>query len=150
MRRPLLAALLGSMPLIAGCYEYVRADSPTTLIGRPVQLLLTDAGSTAEAGKVGAAIEALDGVLLADSAGTYVIAMRLTRSRFGEEADWRGEHVTVPTPYVASILERRYSRSRTTFAGGLAAAGILGATVALRGGGGSSNGGGTPKPVGSQ
>lgn len=150
MRRPFLASLLASVPLLSGCYEYVRSDSPALLVARAVELVLTDAGSAAETGALGPGIEAVDGLLVSDSAGIAVIAVRRSRSRTGEETAWQGERVAVPSQYVASLLERRFSRSRTAFAGGLAAVGLVAATVALRGSGGANGGAVTPKPIGSQ
>lgn len=150
MRRLLLALSIAGTPLLSSCYEYVRTDNPTSLVGRQVQLVLTDAGTAAEAAMVGPSVEAIEGRYVALSEGTAVIAVTLTRTRSGQEVDWRGERVAVPMQHIASFLERRFSQSRTAFAGGLAAAGVIGATVALRGRGGASGSGSTPKPVGPQ
>jgi hypothetical protein len=127
--------------LLAGaCYEYVPARSTTSVLGRRVQLALTDSGSMVMASRVGPSVDAIEGTLLADSADAYVIGVTLTRARSGAETDWREERVVVPHPVVASFAERRLSRSRSTFAGALVSAGIVAATVGLRGGGSSSGG----------
>lgn len=147
LSRALLAAplLLGT-----GCYEYVRTSAPASLVGQRVQVVLTDAGTAALGRQLGPNVEALDGGYVGDSSGTYLLSVVLTRTHNGEEVDWKGERVAVPQQFVSSFLERRFSRSRTAFAGGLATVGIVGATIALRGTGGASGGGNTQKPVGSQ
>jgi hypothetical protein len=130
--------------LTAACYEYLPARSTASLLGQRVQLSLTDSGSVVMASRVGPSIDVIEGNLLADSAGSYVVGVTLTRARSGAETDWREERVAVPHPLVASFAERRFSRSRSTFAGALMSAGIVAATVGLRGGGSSS--GGVPTP----
>jgi hypothetical protein len=146
-RRP---ALVLCTLLAGACYEYVPARSVSSLLGQHVQLSLTDSGSVAMASRVGPSVEAIEGNLLADSAGAYVLGVTLTRARSGAETDWREERVAVPHALVASFAERRFSRSRSTFAGALMSAGVVALTVGLRGGGGSSGGGGPigGRPVG--
>jgi len=144
--RPLLAlcALLG-----VACYEYLPAGNSSSLIAQRVQLALTDSGSVAMASKVGPSVEAIEGTLIADSVGSYIVAVAVTRVRSGAEVDWRGERVAIAHPLVSSFAERRYSFSRSAFAGALMTAGVVGLTVALRGGGESSGGVPTPgRPAG--
>jgi hypothetical protein len=133
-----LAVLLG-----LGCYEYLPARDSAALVGQRIQLVLTDSGMVVLASRIGPSTDAIEGTLLADSLGTYVLAMALTRTRSGSEIDWRGEQVLVPHTLAASVAERRFSPARSTFAGGLAAAGIAGITVGLRGRGAASGSGGT-------
>jgi hypothetical protein len=123
------------------CYEYLPARGTASLVGRRVQLSLTDSGTVALASRVGPSVEAIEGDLLADSAGAYVVGVTLTRARGGAETDWRGERIAVAHPLVASFAERRFSRSRSTFAGALMSAGIVAVTVGLRGSGGATGGG---------
>jgi hypothetical protein len=139
--RPLLALCT---LLAAACYEYLPARSTTSLLGRRVQLSLTDSGTVAMASRVGPSVDAIEGDLLADSAGAYVLGVALTRARSGAETDWRGERIVVAHPLVASFAERRFSRSRSTFAGALMSAGIVAVTVGLRGSGSSNGGAPTP------
>jgi hypothetical protein len=140
-----LGALFGT-----ACYEYIPSHAPVSLVGQRVRLSLTDSGSVAMAGQVGPSVEAVEGTLVADSAGSYVLSTTLTRVRGGVETDWRGEHVRVAHPLVAMLAERRFSGSRSTFAGVLMAGGITAVTVSLRGRGGATGGGvpnpGTPAP----
>jgi hypothetical protein len=85
-------------------------------------------------------VEVIEGTLLADSAGSYRVGVLVTQTRAGSEMDWRGEPVSVSYALVASLAERRFSPSRTLFAGGLAAVGLTGVTAGLRGAGKSSGG----------
>ena len=127
------------------CYEYVPAPAPTSLVGQRAQLTLTDSGTVAMAGQIGPSIEAIEGLIDGDSAGVYLVSVSTTRARNGVESDWRGERVRVARSLVAGLAERRFSRSRSTFAGALMTAGVTAITVALRGGGGAT-GGGVPTP----
>jgi hypothetical protein len=143
--RPLLAlcALFGT-----ACYEYLPSREPASLVGRRVQLALTDSGAIAMAAQVGPSVDAIEGTLVGDSAGVYLVSVVATRARSGVETDWRGERVRVARPLVATVAERRFSRSRSTFAGALMTGGMAAITVALRGSGGATGGGvstpGTP------
>ena len=134
-----LVALFG-----VGCYEYLPMHRAQARHGERVQLTLTDSGALALATRIGPQVEAVEGSLLADSAGVYLVAVAVTRARGGVESDWRGERVAIPHALVSSIAERRFSRSRSTFVGALMTAGVVGITTALRGGGESS--GGIPSP----
>jgi hypothetical protein len=134
-----------SLSTLAGCYEYRPATSPAQLVGHRVQLVLTDSGSVVLAGRIGSSIEAIEGSYQGDSAGAYLLRLSGARARNGIETDWRGEPVAVPHALVASMLERRFSGSRTTFAGSIAAVGLGAMTAALRGRG--EGGGGGPVPV---
>jgi hypothetical protein len=139
-----LRSLVFLAPLLGGCYEYLPARSPTNLIGQRVQLALTDSGAVVLASRLGPSVEAVEGTLLADSLGSYRVAVTVTRMRSGTEMDWRGESVAVAHGLVWSLSERRFSPSRTLFASGLATAGVVGATIGLRGRGSSSAGSETP------
>jgi hypothetical protein len=143
--RPLLLLLSLLAPGGAACYEYLPARDAGALAGQRVQLSLTDSGAVVLASKIGPSIEAIEGSLLADSAGAYVVAVGLTRGRGGVESDWRGERLAVPHVLVASFARRQFSTSRSVFAGALMTAGLVAATVGLRGGGGAT-GGGVPVP----
>jgi hypothetical protein len=112
--RPLLALCA---LCTAACYEYLPARSATSLVGRRVQLSLTDSGAVVLASRIGPSVDAIEGDLLADSAGAYLVGVALTRARSGAETDWRGERLAVAHSLVASFAERRFSRSRSTFAG---------------------------------
>jgi hypothetical protein len=121
---------------------------PASLQSKRVQLTLTDSGAVVLASLIGPAVDAIEGSYLGDSASSYLVAMAVARTRSGSETNWRGEHLAVSHALVASIMERRFSPSRTALASGLAAVGISGATIALRGRGvGGGGGPGSRPPV---
>lgn len=129
---------------VGACYEYVPSHDPGSLIGKRVELALTDSGAVVLAGPIGPQVESVEGTLQGDSEGRYVVGVSSTRSRGGVETEWRGEQVVMPHALVASLAERRFSPTRSALAGGLAAIGIGTITAALRGagrGGGGSEGG---------
>ncbi len=134
-------ALVLATTVTVGCYEYVPARDVGLLAGRRVQLELTDSGSVALARLLGPSVEAVEGTLLADSARSYVLGVAVTRRRGGAESDWRGERVIIGHELVTSRSERSFSRSRTVFAGSLAAAAVIAITTALRGSGKGDGGG---------
>jgi hypothetical protein len=146
MHRRLVVLLWSLAPLAIACYDYRPATSPALLVGHRIQLVLTDSGSVVMAPRIGSAVEAIEGTYLGDSAGVLLVGVATSRARSGIETDWRGEHVAIPRTLVASMLERRFSRSRTAFASGLAAVGVGAMTAALRGKGEGVGGGPVPTP----
>lgn len=103
-----VAALSGT-----GCYGYYQPVN-SNLTGHQIQLSITDSGAVILAPQVGVGIEAVDGRLVTDSAARYVISVSGIRRRDGVEADWRGEPVYIPHALVSSVMEKRFSRARTT------------------------------------
>lgn len=127
--------------LLAGCYEYLPAHNATTLVGKPVELALTDSGAVVLANLLGPQIEAVDATLQSESPSAYVVSVTSTRTRSGTETPWRGETVAIPRPLVSALLERRFSPTRSALAGGIAAVGVAAVTAALRGAGQGGQGG---------
>lgn len=109
-----------------------------------MSVVLTDIGSTQLAPALGPASTGLEGAFVADSSGHYVVAVRQVQRRDRDPVSWRGEHVAVPHALVASVRERRLSRTRTTIAGLVAIAGAVLAGRAV--GDGFDVGGGRPGP----
>jgi hypothetical protein len=105
----LVAAALSA----TGCYGYYQPVN-SNLTGHQIQLSLTDSGAVILAPQVGFGIESVDGKLVTDSAARYVVSVSGIRRRDGMEADWRGEPVYIPHALVSSVMERRFSRARTT------------------------------------
>jgi hypothetical protein len=137
----LILAVLPAAFGTLGCYAYLPARDPGLLVGRQASVALTDSGSVVLASRVGPGVVDLEGTYVGDSSGTHLLAVWSTRQRSGAQTDWRGEHVAIARPLVASIEEREFSKSRTAFASMLAAAGAIAATVAFRGKGEGGQGG---------
>ena len=132
----------------SACYGYYRPLAPG-LSGHVVQLSITDSGSVVLAPQVGYGIEAVDGKLIADSDMRYLVAVTGIRRRDGQESGWKGESVAIPHSLVSTIMERRFSRARTTlFAVAMTSAMVAvkhafgGAGGATAPGGNTGNGGG--------
>lgn len=142
--RPGLLCLVFITALLSGCYEYLPVAATPELAGREVQLSITDSGSTVLAPLVGYGIEAVDGRLVSDSDMRYRVAITSIRRRDGQESDWNGESVNIPHSIVSTIMERRFSRVRSTL---FAAATTMAMVVARRAFGGT---GGATAPGGNQ
>lgn len=130
--------------LVCGCYEFLPAPRPDTLVGRRVQVTVTDEGSAVLASQIGPSGEAVGGTLMADADDAYVISTTTVRYRSGWETGWRGEEVRVPRRVVVKLEERQLSKTRTTLASVVAAAALVMAKNAFGGLGGSNAPGGSP------
>jgi hypothetical protein len=142
----LLALLLAS-----GCYQYLSRPTDAVLLGKRVQVTLTDSGSVILAPQVGPSIEALGGTLQSDSANTFTLTVTTVRHRSGMESDWKGESVRVHRSLISRIEERQLAKTRTTLGSVALAAALMFAERAFGGGGGSTvpgpggTGGGGPR-----
>jgi len=139
----LIAALTACTALgTTGCYDYYQPETPD-LVAHEVQLSITDSGSVVLAPQVGWGIGAVDGKVISDSDMRYQLAVTGIRRRDGQESGWNGEPVSIPHAVVDTVLERRFSRSRTTLFAAATAMAIITATHAFAGTGGSNAPGGT-------
>ena len=138
--RPARTALLVSS-VLCGCYTYRPLVSPEPVAGTRVSAELTSEGSQDLSGKIGPAVEHVEGdVLRVDSAGIHLSVHQVEGFR-GIESDWNGEPVVIPRTAVAGWQQRRLSLGGTGFVGGL----VLGSVYAmyrLLGGPGIFQGGG--------
>ena len=144
-----LSLSLGALALSCACYGYYAPPSTTDVVGRRVQLSLSDSGSVMLASQLGPASQAVEGQLVADSANQFLVSVVGVRRRSGEESDWKGEQVTIPRPFVTHVAERRFSFGRTALVSILTSGALLAAQQAFSGrgfgGGGGSSSGGGPK-----
>jgi hypothetical protein len=137
--------------LLTGCYEYLAPRAGDTLRGRRVQMTLTDMGSAVLAPQIGPANDAVGGMLLADSANTYLVSVVSVRNRNGFESGWRGEHITIPFQYVDRLEERTLSKRKTVLASVALGVALVVAHRTFTGSGGSNapgpgpGGPGTPR-----
>ena len=133
------AASLG----VTGCYGYYQ-PAAQNLTGHQIQLSITDSGSVVLAPQVGYGIEAVDGKLVADTAARYVVSVTGIRHRDGMENGWKGEPVNIPHSVVSSVMERRFSRARTTLFAAVTTIAMIAVKQAFGGAGGATAPGGTP------
>jgi len=133
-----VAALSGT-----GCYGYYQPVN-SNLAGHQIQLSITDSGAVILAPQIGVGIESVDGQLVTDSAAHYVVSVSGIRRRDGIEADWRGEPVYIPHALVSSVMERRFSRARTTLFAVATTIALVSVKHAFGGAGGATAPNGSP------
>ena len=146
MARLTSRAAAACVALLCGCYNYYTRPSGDSLAGRRIRLALTDSGSVVLAGRIGPAVESVTGLLVDDTAGTYVMSLSSTQARSGLETDWNGERVTVPHALVARVEERRLSTTKTALLTAGTTALLVAVTSGFLNGGGSNAPGNTPGP----
>jgi hypothetical protein len=129
---------------MSACYEYLPVPATPELAGHEVQLSITDSGSAVLAPQVGYGIEAVDGKLVADTDMRYQVAVTSIRRRDGQESDWNGESVNIPHSIVSTIMERRFSRARSTLFAAATTMAMVVARRAFGGTGGATTPGGNP------
>jgi hypothetical protein len=138
-----VAALVALTGLGAtGCYGYYQPTA-SNLTGHQIQLSITDSGAVVLAPQVGYGIDAVDGKLVADTAARYVVAVSGVRRRDGIASDWRGEPVYIPHSLVSTIMERRFSRARTTLFAAATTIAMVAVKRAFGGAGGATAPGGS-------
>jgi hypothetical protein len=125
-----------------GCYGYYQPMT-SNLTGHQIQLSITDSGAVVLAPQVGYGIDAVDGKLVADTAARYVVAVTGIRRRDGLASDWRGEPVYIPHTLVSTIMERRFSRARTTLFAAATTIAMVAVKRAFGGAGGANAPGGS-------
>jgi len=124
-----LAIVLTSLVLPAGCYTLVPV-SGTPAPGSQVALEITDAGRVALGSAMGPGVDRVEGRLIENTGGEYLVGVTSVAMLRGGVQTWKGEHVVLRPDFVSRVSERRFSRGRTAVA---VAAGIgLVAYVASR------------------
>jgi hypothetical protein len=126
-----------------GCYGYYQPATPD-LAGHEVELSITDSGSVVLASQVGWGIGTLDGKVISDSDMRYQLAVTGIRRRDGQESGWNGEYVNIPHSVVSTVMERRFSRARTTLFAAATTFAMVVAKRAFAGTGGANAPGGSP------
>ena len=125
-----LVAIAASV-LVTGCYvlQPVTSTGPRPLLGSELALDVNDVGRVALGGQIGPEIGQIQGRLLSQENGEYVVAVSLVRFLRGGEQRWTGEQVRIKKEYVGTTYERRFHKGRTialstAIAGGLLAVAI--------------------------
>jgi len=138
MRSARTAVLVCSV--LCGCYTYRPLVSPEPVAGIRVSAELTSEGSQDLSGKIGPAVEYVEGeVLRVDSTGIELAVLQVEGFK-GNQSDWNGEPVLLPRTAVAGWQQRRLSVGGTGFVGGLVLGGVY-AMYRLLGGPGIFQGG---------
>jgi hypothetical protein len=107
-----LAGTVLSLSLV-GCYTLRPTGGSTPAVGTRVAFDVNDAGRFALGGALGPEIAQIEGRLLEQENGEYVLAVSGVRQLRGGEQTWNGETVRIKREHVNSTYERRFSRGRT-------------------------------------
>jgi hypothetical protein len=137
-------AIAFAATLVSGCFGYYDPATSSVPVTKVVQLALTDSGSVVLASKIGPSNESVEGRLVADSSGVYLVSLSGVRRRDGSESDWRGEQVAIPRELVSKMSERRFSRGRTILMSALTTTALIAATKAFQGRGAATPAGVNP------
>lgn len=121
-----------------GCYQAVPLSTPAPELGREVVVQLTDAGSEHMARLVGPRATEIRGRYIGSSTDTLRVEVLGVTMRNEEERFWQREHLGIPRSAVATLSERRFSRSRTAGVVALAAAAAFLVKLGFDGSAGSS------------
>lgn len=105
----------------AGCYQHVPIDRPVPSPRTRVAVQLTDRGSLDLAPRIGNMIDRVEGSVIEAGDSTVVLAMSAAIDRRGITTSWTGETVEFRRDHIASLRERKLSRTRSW----LVAGGIL-------------------------
>ncbi|MBC7790944.1 MAG: hypothetical protein H7Z74_13440 [Anaerolineae bacterium] len=142
--RPLAIVLVAC--LAQGCYAYIPVSTASPAVGANVRATLTDSGTAALSGYLGARIASVDGRLQSSTDSSLTLAVAVVRSRTADESFWKGERITLRRDLIATVEQRRLSRPRTALSLGGALAVIATAAVVSGGKNGGSPGGDRPPP----
>jgi hypothetical protein len=142
LRYPLALALSS----LAGCYGYYATPNAGGVVGRRVQLSLSDSGSVMLASQLGPSSNAVEGRLVADSANLFLVSVVGVQRRDGNGSEWKGENVSIPQPFVTGVAERRFSWGRTAITTVLTGAALVAAQQAFSGRGFGGGGGTSSRP----
>lgn len=135
--------------VLQGCYESLPLRQGTAPTAVRVEFVLNDQGRAALSDKLGPAVQKIEGEVVDQNDGSYVLSVYRVTSFDGNSAAWTGERVNVAKEQTSGYQVRRLSRTRTT----LLAAGVLaGVTLVFFGkslgiGGGSETVPGPPPPI---
>ena len=140
------AALL--MVLVSGCYSLRPAASVEPQVGTRVAFDLNDAGRAALSPTMGQDIGQVDGRLIAQEDGEYLLSVLNVHYLRGGEQTWSGEQIRFKKEYVGARYERRFSAGKSVALVAVTAGAIGGflATRSLLGSGQDDNPGGCENP----
>ncbi|HEY4953588.1 MAG TPA: hypothetical protein VII02_01755 [Gemmatimonadaceae bacterium] len=117
----LLAFLSG---IGSGCYMNVPVAT-TPVAGNTLVLDLNDNGRVALGPRIGAAASTVEGVLESRTDTSYELSVTAVSYMNGQTNRWTNEPLSVLNSFVSQTQQRKFSRSRTALAAGLAVGGVL-------------------------
>jgi hypothetical protein len=99
--------------LLQGCYETLplqQGSAPATV---SVQLVMNDKGRLAVADKLGASVDRVEGMVTAQNADSYTLAVTEVYQINGNSAKWENEPVTISKDGVDGYRVHQLNRART-------------------------------------
>jgi hypothetical protein len=126
VRLSLAACLLSG----AGCYTLQSAQT-TPAPGAVMAFDVNDAGRVALGGTIGPEIGQIEGRVLSQENGEYLVSVSAVRLLRGGEQVWSGERVRINREHVGNTYERRFDKGRTIALGAVVVAGVA-AIIASR------------------
>ena len=107
-----------------------------------VQLVLSDKGRAEVEGKLGSAVDKVEGTIISQNSDSYTIAVSQVYLLRGGSSKWNGEQVTVAKDGVTGYQLHRYNQTRTVVlaVARTTAAVVFLASIKLIGGGSDQSG----------
>jgi hypothetical protein len=129
---------------LSGCYTYAPLKSSTPEPGQRLRVQLTLTGGDSLARFLGPNVASVDGRLVVANDAGFELGVTEVLMHSGSEQYWKGETVTLPKPYVASIQERTFSWGKSGLLAGVVV--LVAAGLQSAGAFGGSSGHGNPPP----
>jgi len=114
-RRSKQRVALVCLGLLSGCFTYTPLVGLRPQPGQRVTFTISDQGRLALAQQVGSGVTSLEGTMVADGDGTYLVNVYEVKAIAGN-SHWTGERVTVRAEHVTGMSIRRFSKGRTALA----------------------------------
>jgi hypothetical protein len=96
-----------------GCYEYVPVDSPSSTVGKLVELKISDPGRVGLASRFGPGLDRVEGRLVAQRDSDLTLSVVSVTSLEGANTKWSGESVNLNRGFIRTMSSRRISTTRT-------------------------------------
>lgn len=116
------------LPAAQACYDYQRVETAPPP-GERVSLEITDRGRVALGDRFGPGLATVEGTLVAQDGGDYVIRVARVTQVAGSSALWSGEETRLNHDYVGTLRTRTLSKLRTTLLVGGIAAGVVALSI---------------------
>src|SRR5207245_9260671 len=108
-----------------GCYYYQPLDTPAPRPGTYMQVMLTDSGTSHFWGYLGPDVGNVRGRLITADPQVFALSVESEEQRHSQVLTWKGEAVTLRREYVATVQERRLSKSTLTLIACRSVVGLL-------------------------
>jgi hypothetical protein len=135
-----ITLLIAAACLMGGCYNYTPLATPSPEVGTYVVVKLTDAGSLELAPYLGPNVFVVRGRYLRDVDQGVLVSVSSVELVRGDQLDWAGEQVTLPTKDIAGIQVRQLSKRRSALLVGVGITGLVATTAAFALAGGANSG----------